>query len=162
MGQCSRCPEKVTFRYKVTVNALHRIMLCERVHTKLSCRHCLLFYIRPTKSSPMSQVRVLHRWTEPDFVTPPFDVSPEALIPQLYVPSLQLRHWSEGGPGGGEGLREGDVLVSNHPQLAGGSHLPDITVVTPVFDGGRIVFFVASRGHHADVGGITPGERVIK
>lgn len=74
---------------------------------------------------------------------------------------LQLRHWSEGGPGGGEGLQKGDVLVSNHPQLAGGSHLPDITVMTPVFDGDRIVFFVASRGHHADVGGITPGESRI-
>jgi hypothetical protein len=53
--------------------------------------------------------------------------------------------------------QEGDVLLSNHPQLAGGSHLPDITVITPVFSGGRIVFFVASRGHHADIGGITPG-----
>ena len=49
------------------------------------------------------------------------------------------------------------MLASNHPQLAGGSHLPDITVITPVFSEGRIVFFVASRGHHADVGGITPG-----
>lgn len=54
-------------------------------------------------------------------------------------------------------LMEGDVLVSNHPQLAGGSHLPDITVITPVFNAGKIVFYVASRGHHADVGGITPG-----
>jgi 5-oxoprolinase (ATP-hydrolysing) len=54
-------------------------------------------------------------------------------------------------------LQEGDVLVSNHPQLAGGSHLPDITVITPVFDHGQIVFFVASRGHHADIGGISPG-----
>jgi len=45
------------------------------------------------------------------------------------------------------------VLVSNHPQLAGGSHLPDITVITPVFEGGQIVFFVASRGHHAGEGG---------
>ena len=52
---------------------------------------------------------------------------------------------------------EGDVLVSNHPQLAGGSHLPDITVITPVFVEKKIVFFVASRGHHADVGGIAPG-----
>ena len=41
------------------------------------------------------------------------------------------------------------MLVSNHPQLAGGSHLPDITVITPVWEGGRVVFFVASRGHHA-------------
>lgn len=54
-------------------------------------------------------------------------------------------------------LQEGDVLLSNHPQLAGGSHLPDITVITPVFIGGQIVFFVASRGHHADIGGISPG-----
>jgi 5-oxoprolinase (ATP-hydrolysing) len=64
--------------------------------------------------------------------------------------SWQLDHW------GFEGLREGDVLVTNHPR-AGGSHLPDITVVTPVFRDGEIVFFVASRGHHADVGGATPG-----
>lgn len=49
------------------------------------------------------------------------------------------------------------MLVSNHPQLAGGSHLPDITVITPIFNDGQIVFFVASRGHHADVGGIAPG-----
>lgn len=47
--------------------------------------------------------------------------------------------------------------MSNHPQLAGGSHLPDITVITPVFSGGKVVFFVASRGHHADIGGIAPG-----
>ena len=49
------------------------------------------------------------------------------------------------------------MLASNHPQLAGGSHLPDITVITPVFYRGDVKFFVASRGHHADVGGITPG-----
>jgi 5-oxoprolinase (ATP-hydrolysing) len=54
-------------------------------------------------------------------------------------------------------VQEGDVLLSNHPQLAGGSHLPDITVITPVFSGGKVVFFVASRGHHADIGGISPG-----
>ena len=56
----------------------------------------------------------------------------------------------------GENLREGDVLVSNHP-IAGGSHLPDITVITPVWRDGRPIFFVASRGHHADIGGISPG-----
>jgi 5-oxoprolinase (ATP-hydrolysing) len=53
-------------------------------------------------------------------------------------------------------IRSGDVLVSNHP-AAGGSHLPDITVMTPVFQGETIVFWVASRGHHADIGGISPG-----
>jgi 5-oxoprolinase (ATP-hydrolysing) len=51
----------------------------------------------------------------------------------------------------------GDAFVTNDP-ARGGSHLPDITVVTPVFDrDGTRAFFVASRGHHADVGGITPG-----
>lgn len=53
-------------------------------------------------------------------------------------------------------LEEGDVLLANHP-ASGGTHLPDITVVTPVFDNGEIVFFVASRGHHADIGGTRPG-----
>ncbi|KAI8808820.1 Hydantoinase B/oxoprolinase-domain-containing protein [Cladochytrium replicatum] len=57
---------------------------------------------------------------------------------------------------GVEPLKDGDVLVTNHP-AAGGSHLPDITVITPVFNDGQIVFFVASRGHHADIGGIQPG-----
>lgn len=58
----------------------------------------------------------------------------------------------------GDSLRPGDVLLSNHPQ-AGGSHLPDLTAITPVFYQGQSmpVFFVASRGHHADIGGITPG-----
>ena len=46
---------------------------------------------------------------------------------------LQVRYYGPGGPGAAEGLREGDVLLSNHPQLAGGSHLPDITAITPVF-----------------------------
>ena len=50
----------------------------------------------------------------------------------------QLRYWGPDGPGEEEGLREGDVLLSNHPQLAGGSHLPDITVMTPVFDHGKV------------------------
>ncbi|MDE8650198.1 hydantoinase B/oxoprolinase family protein [Novosphingobium album (ex Liu et al. 2023)] len=52
----------------------------------------------------------------------------------------------------------GDVFVTNAP-YNGGTHLPDITVVTPVFDedGSELLFFVASRGHHADIGGIAPG-----
>ena len=55
-------------------------------------------------------------------------------------------------------MQAGDVYVLNDP-YHGGTHLPDITVVTPVFDGaGRgVLFYVASRGHHAEVGGITPG-----
>jgi 5-oxoprolinase (ATP-hydrolysing) len=56
-------------------------------------------------------------------------------------------------------MRAGDVFVLNDP-YHGGTHLPDITVVTPVYlreSPARPSFFVASRGHHADVGGITPG-----
>ncbi|GGV00361.1 5-oxoprolinase [Streptomyces filipinensis] len=55
-------------------------------------------------------------------------------------------------------LRPGDVYAINDP-YHGGTHLPDITVVTPVFDetGVRLLFLVASRGHHAEIGGISPG-----
>jgi 5-oxoprolinase (ATP-hydrolysing) len=55
------------------------------------------------------------------------------------------------------GMRAGDVYVLNDP-YHGGTHLPDVTVVTPVFLRAAVPsFFVASRGHHADIGGITPG-----
>ncbi|CAN5164889.1 hydantoinase B/oxoprolinase family protein [soil metagenome] len=54
-------------------------------------------------------------------------------------------------------MQPGDVYVLNDP-YHGGTHLPDITVITPVYlDGAEPVFYVGSRGHHADVGGITPG-----
>ena len=55
-------------------------------------------------------------------------------------------------------MQPGDAFMLNDP-YHGGTHLPDITVVTPVFDaaGAEILFYVGSRGHHADVGGITPG-----
>ncbi|MEC7887123.1 MAG: hydantoinase B/oxoprolinase family protein [SAR324 cluster bacterium] len=56
----------------------------------------------------------------------------------------------------GRTLKVGDVLLTNHP-IAGGSHLPDITVVTPVWQNGEAIFYIASRGHHADIGGISPG-----
>ncbi len=54
-------------------------------------------------------------------------------------------------------MRRGDVFVLNDP-YHGGTHLPDVTVVTPVYlEGARPSFYVASRGHHADIGGSTPG-----
>ena len=57
----------------------------------------------------------------------------------------------------GRGIRPGDVYVLNAP-YHGGSHLPDVTVIMPVFDGqGAIIAHVAARGHHADIGGLTPG-----
>lgn len=55
-------------------------------------------------------------------------------------------------------MRPGDVFLLNNP-FNGGTHLPDVTLITPVFDaaGKRIIFFTGSRGHHADIGGKTPG-----
>ena len=55
-------------------------------------------------------------------------------------------------------LKPGDVVALNNP-YNGGTHLPDVTVITPVFDerSTEILFFVGSRGHHADIGGLTPG-----
>src|SRR6185503_3635258 len=55
-------------------------------------------------------------------------------------------------------MKAGDVVVLNDP-YNGGTHLPDVTVISPVFDEGAdaILFYVGSRGHHADIGGTTPG-----
>ncbi|HRJ11292.1 MAG TPA: hydantoinase B/oxoprolinase family protein [Prosthecobacter sp.] len=55
-------------------------------------------------------------------------------------------------------LQPGDTLITNHPAF-GGSHLPDVTLITPVFEagGGALLGYVANRAHHAEIGGITPG-----
>ncbi|KAL2190688.1 hypothetical protein L209DRAFT_746977 [Thermothelomyces heterothallicus CBS 203.75] len=55
-------------------------------------------------------------------------------------------------------LKKGDVIISNHPSY-GGTHLPDVTLIMPAFNeaGDRILFYAASRAHHADIGGITAG-----
>jgi N-methylhydantoinase B len=53
-------------------------------------------------------------------------------------------------------LHRGDVVILNDP-YHGGSHLPDITMISPVYDSDEIVFYLASRAHHADVGGMSPG-----
>ncbi|CAH0045578.1 unnamed protein product [Clonostachys solani] len=69
----------------------------------------------------------------------------------IHLGSMQLaiqaqhKHWAGR-------LTEGDVLMTNHPEW-GGTHLPDITVVTPVFVDDQIAFYTASRGHHTDIGG---------
>ncbi len=52
--------------------------------------------------------------------------------------------------------REGDMVVVNHPAF-GGSHLPDVTLISPVFVRGELIAFVANRAHHAEIGGRTPG-----
>lgn len=51
----------------------------------------------------------------------------------------------------------GDMFAANDPYSGGGSHLPDITVIAPVFSGGKLVAYVANIAHHADVGGMVPG-----
>jgi len=53
-------------------------------------------------------------------------------------------------------LRPGEVYATNNP-YNGGTHLPDITVIMPIFDEGGLAFFTAARGHHAEIGGISPG-----
>ncbi|EDO18013.1 hypothetical protein Kpol_1054p61 [Vanderwaltozyma polyspora DSM 70294] len=63
---------------------------------------------------------------------------------------LQAEHWKNK-------LKPGDVIVTNHPDM-GGTHLPDITVISPNFSSdGELLFYVASRAHHAEIGGILPG-----
>jgi N-methylhydantoinase B len=54
------------------------------------------------------------------------------------------------------GISEGDVFILNDP-FRGGTHLPDVTCIAPLFLNGSLEFFVASRAHHADMGGLTPG-----
>ncbi|KAH8892116.1 hypothetical protein GQ53DRAFT_863833 [Thozetella sp. PMI_491] len=76
---------------------------------------------------------------------------PAMIGSMAFAVKWQIEYW-------GKDLRPGDVILSNSP-VAGGVHLPDMTVITPVFDadGKNIIFWTASRGHHADVGGILPG-----
>lgn len=54
-------------------------------------------------------------------------------------------------------MQPGDTIISNHPAY-GGSHLPDVTLITPVYDSdSRLIGYIANRAHHAEIGGITPG-----
>jgi 5-oxoprolinase (ATP-hydrolysing) len=58
---------------------------------------------------------------------------------------------------GAREMREGDTIITNHPAF-GGSHLPDVTLITPVFDERETLLgFVANRAHHAEIGGLSPG-----
>ncbi|KAI1455424.1 Hydantoinase B/oxoprolinase-domain-containing protein [Annulohypoxylon moriforme] len=76
---------------------------------------------------------------------------PAMIGSMAFAVKWQIDYW-------GNDLRPGDVILSNSP-VCGGTHLPDLTVITPIFDaeGKNIIFWTASRGHHADVGGILPG-----
>lgn len=76
---------------------------------------------------------------------------PAMLGSMAFAVRWQIKHW-------GKNIQKGDVFLTNSPN-AGGTHLPDLTVITPIFDEGgkEILFWTASRGHHADIGGIVPG-----
>ena len=56
-----------------------------------------------------------------------------------------------------EGIRPGDMYLTNDPYVGGGSHLPDLTLTSPVFLDGRLVGFVANTAHHSDIGGKVAG-----
>ena len=56
-----------------------------------------------------------------------------------------------------EAMKPGDAFIANDPYLAGGSHLPDISIITPIHHEGEVRFFCGNIAHHADVGGRTPG-----
>jgi len=100
-----------------------------------------------------------------DFSCALFDVSGALIANAPHIPvhlgsmgdSVRTIISARGNAADGRGIRQGDVYVLNAP-YHGGSHLPDVTVIMPAFDeAGALVAFVASRGHHADIGGITPG-----
>lgn len=97
-----------------------------------------------------------------DFSCAVFDVTGELLAQAAHIPvhlgsmpasvaAVLERHGT---------LKEGDVAIVNDP-FAGGTHLPDITVVSPVLFEHNVVGYVANRAHHADVGGISPGSMTL-
>ncbi|NKB57549.1 MAG: hydantoinase B/oxoprolinase family protein [Alphaproteobacteria bacterium] len=96
-----------------------------------------------------------------DFSTAVFDAKGEVVAQAEHVPihlgsmigaieSLKQRFPEEE-------IRPGDMFLANDPYNGGGSHLPDLNLVAPVFHDGRIVAYVANIAHHADVGGMVPG-----
>jgi 5-oxoprolinase (ATP-hydrolysing) len=92
-----------------------------------------------------------------DFSCAVLDADGELVVNAPHIPvhlgslGLCVRHLT-----GTVSMGPGDVVVTNHPAF-GGSHLPDVTVVSPVHSGGRRVGYVASRAHHAEIGGSRPG-----
>ncbi|CAH6720772.1 5-oxoprolinase [[Candida] jaroonii] len=74
---------------------------------------------------------------------------PVHLSSMSFAVKYQINHW-------GDNIKPGDILATNHPE-AMGTHLPDITIISPVFVDGKIRFFVGSRAHHAEIGGTVAG-----
>jgi N-methylhydantoinase B len=92
-----------------------------------------------------------------DFSCALFDASGQLLAQAAHIPvhlgsmPLLVQHLAAT-----EEVAPGDVLAANDP-FAGGTHLPDVTLVSPLYVGGRLFGFAAARAHHADVGGMSPG-----
>ena len=101
-----------------------------------------------------------------DFSCALFDAEGQLIANAPHIPvhlgsmgeSIRIILTNRGNNADGRGIRRGDAYVLNDP-YAGGTHLPDITVIVPVFYDGSSApdAFVAARGHHADIGGIAPG-----
>jgi len=96
-----------------------------------------------------------------DFSCALFDARGELVAQAAHIPvHLGSMAWCMRGIVEKSEWKKGDVVVFNDPFL-GGTHLPDITVVMPVFTHGKRIGFCASRAHHADVGGVSPGSMGI-
>src|SRR5512143_721344 len=90
-----------------------------------------------------------------------FDAKGELCAQAAHIPvHLGSMAFAMGGIVGTMDWREGDMVVVNDPFL-GGTHLPDVTVIAPLFGGGRLLGFVANRAHHANIGGSTPGSMPV-
>src|SRR5512139_648064 len=96
-----------------------------------------------------------------DFSCAIFDANGELCAQAAHIPvHLGSMAYAMGGIVSRIEWREGEMVVVNDPFL-GGTHLPDVTVIAPLFVAGQLVAFVANRAHHADIGSDTPGSMPI-
>ena len=92
-----------------------------------------------------------------DFSCAVFDAGGELCAQAAHIPvHLGSMAYAMAGIVGELDWHEGDMVIVNDPFL-GGTHLPDVTLIAPVFDQGELIAFVANRAHHADIGATTPG-----
>lgn len=92
-----------------------------------------------------------------DYSCAVFDAQGRLCAQAAHIPvHLGSMAYAMGAVVAGRSWHEGDMIVLNDPYL-GGTHLPDVTVIAPIFSDARLVAFVVNRAHHADIGGETPG-----
>ncbi len=96
-----------------------------------------------------------------DFSCAIFDKRGEMVAQALHIPvHLGSMSWAVKSAISDMELKEGDMVILNDP-FRGGTHLPDVTLIAPVFYGKELCFFVANRAHHADIGGMSAGSMPI-